>query len=537
MLSPTPIYPASEVAQFDRRHSERDPSLQASWMRLAGVGAFKRIRRQVTRCKIMIGPGANGGDGLVVATLALESGLPVRVCAPLGVSNSAVVQSIYREFESLGGQLCTQSEFLNDPSPWIDALFGVGLNRPIAPDLAQFLARLGDALFALDVPSGLDVNTGQPLGYAVKALATITFLGLKDGLFEGQGPRFAGKVFCEDLGQGQSVRRECTPCAWRISPALVSRWVSEPDPLAHKGTMGSVFVVGGEMPTLGASQLTAQACLKARAGKVWWSVDAGSATLAALVRPDLMVVPTDRPADAAAALSRAHVIAIGPGLGQSARAREWFRAALGAATPLVIDADALNLLANDEACRAAYESVRTSSNFRCVLTPHPLEAERLLKAMAIDSKGLSRRDVAVRLARAFEAVVVLKGAATVLACPNGTVWVIDCGGAELALPGSGDVLTGVVASVMARGWAPSIATDSPVATEPSRWASTLEQVALAVVWHALAGIHLSQTARGGFAASELCQALPQAYERLAELNAALIPYSQRVEVVSEWLRS
>jgi len=522
-LTPTPIYTADSLVRFDQRHCSTNPVLAEKWMRQAGARAFELIAVPVHGFRVLIGPGSNGGDGLVLATLGLRAHRPVAVYAPLGLSTSTVVQSVFKDFVESGGKLCSEADFMHNTHPWVDGLFGVGLNRPLSDAIGSMINQLGSAILALDVPSGLDAQTGAVEGVAVRALTTLTFLGLKPGLFEGQGPRHAGKVWCEDFQQSAAVAAECEPIAWRYSPKALATFIGEVDPMTHKGDLGSVLVIGGEAPTTGAAQLTALASLKAQAGKVWWSVGERDAALAALLRPELMVVPADTPSALGPTLARADVIALGPGLGTQARAVSFFDHVVAAAQPVVLDADALNVMASSSSCLAAFRTQRsTHAGAIRVLTPHPLEALRLLRVVAPEMVAAERRVIAVTLARALSAVVVLKGAASWVADPAGNARLIDAGGPELALPGSGDVLTGMIAAVLAQ----------------KRWQAytVLDRVCFAVNWHAFAGRVLARRARSGHTAVELVEAIPDAFEMIAMLRPTGLTQVQRDALWDEWVQ-
>jgi ADP-dependent NAD(P)H-hydrate dehydratase / NAD(P)H-hydrate epimerase len=517
----TPIYRAADVRRCERELVVESPHKARELLAAAGAAAYSLLSLwHAGGFKVLVGPGHNGGDGLVVATQALRQGRSVLVYAPFNISTTPVVQSLWAEFVAAGGSLCSEAEFVRSPHPWVDALFGVGLNRPMAAAEATLLSRLGPALLALDIPSGLAADTGQVVGTAVKALATVTFLALKTGLFLGQGPRFSGKVWLADLAQAEWLQQRCNPVAERLTARQVSQWVQPVDPLRHKGCAGAVLVIGGEPPTLGAGWLCASACYKARAGKVIWALPPAHVALAALHYPDFMVVGIDDTAMGLdALLPMVDVIAIGPGLSTSARAQRLLTWVLSQAQakPLVLDADALNLLAQAEG--DALDELgklgklgkpgkpgkwAASASLR-VMTPHPLEARRLLARVDKAALTADRLAQASVLAEYFQSVIVLKGAATIVAAPTGRAAIIDVGGPELAIAGAGDVLTGVISACLA---------DHAAATRDG-----FERVCLAVMLHALAGTQLAGNASGGHLASDILGQLPAAYDALMQLQS------------------
>ncbi len=297
-------------------------------------------------------------------------------------------------------------------------------------------------VFAVDVPTGVNADTGAVMGTAVGAGATATFIGLKLGLFTGEGPACCGPVDYDDLGVPGNIFHGIEPAAARITDDFLAGVLAPRGRTAHKGHFGHVLVIGGELGMGGAARLAGEAALKSGAGLV--SVATRGEHVPGLVagRPELMARGVERPEELAPLVERATVIALGPGLGTGEWGRALWEAALDTGLPLVLDADGLNLLAEFRRERADW-----------ILTPHPGEAARLL---GCDTAAVQAdRPAAVReIAQACRAVVVLKGAGSLVAAPDGRLRLCDRGNPGMATGGMGDVLTGLVAGLLAQGLEP-----------------------------------------------------------------------------------
>ncbi|HJP99223.1 MAG TPA: NAD(P)H-hydrate dehydratase, partial [Rhodanobacteraceae bacterium] len=324
----------------------------------------------------------------------------------------------------------------------VDALFGSGLNR--APDGAA--ARLVSALnaqsrpvLALDMPSGLDSDTGVAFEPCVRASATACFGGWKRGLFTAQGPDQCGGRSLATLGIPAGVFMDQAPDA----TLLVARALHARPKDSHKGRYGHVLAIGGDLGAGGAVRLCGEAALRVGAGLM--SIATREANVGAVLaaRPELMPHGVHVPRNLEPLLDRASVIALGPGLGQDDWGRGLWQAALDAGKPTVLDADGLNLLAKSP--HALPEQI--------VLTPHPGEASRLLGRSTSDVQA-DRFAAARALAEKYRAVVVLKGAGTLIAQPNGHAAVCPWGNPGMASGGMGDLLTGVIAGLLAQGLGP-----------------------------------------------------------------------------------
>jgi hydroxyethylthiazole kinase-like uncharacterized protein yjeF len=327
----------------------------------------------------------------------------------------------------------------------VDGLFGIGLQRDVTGAYAQRIewidASSAEApVLALDLPSGLESDSGRVLGCAVRAMHTITFIALKPGLLTLEGPEHCGTIHVATLGLDTSTLLE--PSGRVIGGDAIARALPRRRLNTHKGDYGSVGIIGGAAGMAGAAVLAGRAALKLGAGRVYVGFAAPDAPAFDPLQPELMF----RRAADVLALDHVTCLAVGPGLGQAPDAKALLHAALGKPLPLVLDADALNLIAADEALARTL----ARRNEPTMLTPHPAEAARLLHTSTAEVQR-DRLDAAARLAAAFNANVVLKGAGSVCAHPGGRWAINTSGNPGMASAGMGDVLTGLAAAVLAQG--------------------------------------------------------------------------------------
>ncbi|HEX5394481.1 MAG TPA: NAD(P)H-hydrate dehydratase [Rhodocyclaceae bacterium] len=390
---------------------------------------------------IFVGPGNNGGDGLVVARLLKKKGL-----APVVVSRAdpermpADARHAWESWIAAGGKVerdVPSGKF----GLLIDALFGIGLTRPaegIYADWIDAISRYPGPVQALDCPSGLNADTGRALGPVVRASHTITFISAKPGLYTLNGPDHCGHITVADLSLGDAIA--ALPHG-RVVSIEDFRASLLPRPRnSHKGSNGNAVVVGGATGMTGAALLAGRAALKLGAGRIY--VGMLDRLPVDPQQPELML----RSANEAIPLATA--LAVGPGLGDSTEATDLLRQSINTSVPLVIDADGINLLA---AHPALHNHVARRED-GTVLTPHPLEAARLLGCDVTDIQA-DRIAAAKQLASRFNAHVVLKGVGSVIAAPD-CGWAINTtGNPGLASAGTGDVLTGFTVALLAQGWA------------------------------------------------------------------------------------
>ena len=444
----------------------------------AAAFALLCLRWQAARRVLVVaGNGNNGGDAFLVAGLAAAAGLDVHVVA-LGEESSGDAARARAAWLDAGGSMAIagDSTLPVEVDVLVDGLFGTGLRR--APDgvAAQLIEQINacrGGKLSLDVPSGLDADSGVAPGAVVRADATISFVGWKRGLFTADGVDCCGALSLDTLGIPPAILSACPGDAQLLGAGLTSL-LQERSSNVNKGKYGHVLAVGGSEGMAGAIALAAESALRVGAGLV--SVATQPLNVAAINahRPELMVRGIEGPQALQALIERSSVLAIGPGLGQAAWGHALWDAAVRAGRACVLDADGLNLLALEPVDLPA----------EAVLTPHPGEAARLLACTVAEVQA--DRFAAVReLARRHAAVVVLKGAGSLIANPAQQVALCPFGNPGMASGGMGDVLTGVIAGLLAQGL--------------SAW----DAARLGVVVHAIAGDRAAGDCPRGMIAGDL----------------------------------
>jgi NAD(P)H-hydrate epimerase len=441
-----PLYDNAALRQAEKRTA----SLAGDdfiLMQRAGLAAWHCVLAhwpQAQRIVVACGPGNNGGDGYVLARHALEAGRAVRVLRlPGHAPRSEVAKRAEREFRAAGGQVADYSGGIDAADLVVDALFGIGLRR--APDdaAAALVAAMNDAaapVLALDAPSGVDADTGGVPGVAVRATRTLQLLGAHAGLATGAALDHVGVRELATLDVDSDVLSPDTVVAEALRADGLRRFLSPRQRNSHKGRSGRVLCVGGDHGKGGAVMLCAEAALRSGAGLVDVATRAGPVVALLSRRPEVMAHAIDAPTGLHALAELADVVAIGPGVGQEAWGKSLFSALFDIGKPLVVDADALNLLA------ANPRQLPPDT----VLTPHPGEAARLL-GVSTGEVQADRRASAHALCERHACTIVLKGAGTVVAAPGRTARIIDAGNPGMAVGGMGDVLTGVIAALRAQG--------------------------------------------------------------------------------------
>lgn len=442
-----PLYRSEAVRRIDQAAiASGIPALEL--MTRAAAAAFATLRRHwpyASRIVVACGSGNNGGDGWVLARLAREAGLAVEVVAlrPGPPTATPAIQAFegaiaagvsHHEFDAAAG--------LPPADAIIDALFGIGLRRAPGARESALISAINAhqaPVLSLDVPSGLDADLGEAPGVCIHAARTVSFIARKIGVHVGSGRALAGSVEMAELGVPATAAAGIEPAA-ELLQAISTDDFPARSILAHKGHFGHVLVVGGDLGYGGALRLCAEAALRCGAGLV--SAITRSAHVDALLaaRPECMVRGVDDDTLPVDIWSRATVLAVGPGLGLGEWGRSWFERAMADPRCAILDADALNLLAR----------LPRKLNGR-ILTPHPGEAARLL-GVGTASVQADRAAAATQIAERFDATVVLKGAGSLVAAPAQRLLVIDAGNPGLATGGSGDVLTGVIAALLAQGF-------------------------------------------------------------------------------------
>jgi hydroxyethylthiazole kinase-like uncharacterized protein yjeF len=420
LLTPVQMGQADQAAAH---HGHPGPAL----MEAAGRAVARVIQRQIGRCRILVlaGPGNNGGDGYIVARLLAQEGWPVRLAAlgaPRDGSDAAGAAALWSgPTVGFTPQAAARADVV------VDAVFGAGLTRPVSGVAADTL-RAARRIVAIDVPSGLDGATGQPLGFCPAAELTVTFFRLKPGHLLLPGRELCGRIELADIGIPDDVLDDIAPNTFANLPA---RWrLPQLSADSHKYTRGHVTVVGGATMT-GAARLAAEAARRAGAGMVTIAAR-GSAAVYRSGEPGLLISE----ADIATLLAddRRKVWVCGPGLGPD-EARSILPALLAAQRTVVGDADVFSAFPGDPGALAG----------AAVLTPHAGEFARVFGAPANDRLSAAR-DAAARTG----AVVLLKGADTIIAAPDGKAAINLSAPPWLATAGAGDVLSGIIAGLLAQ---------------------------------------------------------------------------------------
>jgi len=502
----TPLFTIAEIRAIEHAAAQRLPD--GALMQRAGQAganeALDRLPFSINRAKVLVlaGPGNNGGDALETAAHLGHAGAQVTILhfPPSGTPAAERIAALQRarsspaRFAAISD--AADARAVATGTEWtlvVDGLFGIGLARPITGDFAGLVTAINAQacpIIALDVPSGLDSDTGaivggESSGVAVRATHTVTFIGDKPGLHTAEGRDHAGVVIANDL----EIDHELFPTARaRLNDvALFAHCARRRRHSSHKGSNGSVAVVGGARGMAGAPLLAARTALNSGTGRVY-ACFVGEPPAFDAAQPELMCRSVQE-FDFNSA-----VLVIGPGMGGSAASAEMLASALHSLSPVVLDADALNLLSASDTLRVQLAQRKAP----CILTPHPLEAARLLGVTAAEVQA-DRPAAARALAERLAATVVLKGSGTVVAARNGTIVINTTGNPALATAGTGDVLSGLCGSLLAQGW--------------PEW-----EAALAGAWlHGMAADDLVAEGTGpiGLTAGELIPAIRTAVNRLA----------------------
>ncbi|MGB0721049.1 MAG: NAD(P)H-hydrate dehydratase [Gammaproteobacteria bacterium] len=481
------LYRAQQVREFDRKAADllAVPSFQL--MTRAGEAAFRfmnRCWRDLHSVVILCGTGNNAGDGYVVGRLALEAGMRCQLLY-LGERERLAGDALRaaQSYREAGGvETPFDHRLLVHADVIIDALLGTGLTRPVEGDwraAVESVNALQTPVLALDVPSGLNSDTGEIMGAAIRAGCTVSFVGLKAGLYTGEGPACAGRVVLECLGAPEQVYLGVEPRAELLTRDELADHLAVRRLDAHKGMFGHVLVVGGNRGMGGAARLAGEAALRAGAGLVSVCMHGDYVAATTAARPELMCYAHDAPEQLDGVFDRATLIAVGPGLGEDAAAERLLERCLDDERPLVVDASALNLLARAPRRREDW-----------ILTPHPGEAARLLGVSTSDVQA-DRFGAIQELQSRYGGVCVLKGNGSLVRGKSSDVHVCPAGNPGMASGGMGDVLTGIVSALKAQGM------------------SAIHAARSGVMAHAVAGDMAARAGQRGLVASDLLEPLRQ----------------------------
>lgn len=507
MPSSFALYNVAEIRQIEQTAFATLPSY--TLMQRAGTAAADCAQQLLAAhapnaaILVLVGPGNNGGDALEAASQLAHCGWEVSIhfsCDPTRLPTDAQ--------QALARAQASPAHFIGDNIPtqnhWalvIDGLFGIGLTRAIKGKISQLIEQINALhcpVLALDVPSGLDADTGvivgadvDDKGIAIRATHTVTFIGNKAGLHTCEGRDYAGLVYVRDLDINADLFPTSSSHLNHIELFASALHLRRHN--SHKGSYGDVAVLGGAHGMVGAAVLAARTAAKSGAGRVFLACIAESLSYDS-AQPELMC------RQAADFDFNSATIVAGPGLGMSRDAHDFLAKALAAHTPLVLDADALNLIAVE----AGLQQKLFARKAATLLTPHPLEAARLL-GLTTQQIQADRLAAARALAKKFNATTILKGSGSVIAAPDGKTVINTTGNPALATAGAGDVLSGLCGALLAQNW--------PV------W-----ETALAAVWlHGKAADNLVANGIGpiGLTASELIPEIRAALNQLVSEQSLL----------------
>lgn len=490
---PATLYTAEQSRALDRTAIEAFAIPGFRLMQRAGHAAFVVMLErwpQMRAVTLLCGGGNNGGDGFVMAVLAQQKGLSVQV---LYLGDQQFAEGLQGEAREAWAWMQAQGVSAQPYHPGVkfsgdvivDAMLGTGLGgevRGLAQQAIIQVNRSARPVLAVDIPSGLCSDTGAVLGCAVRADATVTFIGVKQGMLTHEAVDHVGALYFDNLKLPDEVYEQVAVNGFRTCDEDLAALLPERPRSAHKGHNGHVLVVGGDRGMGGAALMAAQAALRSGAGLVSLATRPEHVT-AALVRvPEVMTRGVTSAAQLAPLFARADIVVVGPGLGVDAWGQQMLQQVLACGKPMVLDADALNLLA---------QWGRDAGHpHQWILTPHPGEAARLAGCGVAELQ--SDRFAAVeRLQSICGGVVVLKGAGTV--CTDGdALYLCDRGNPGMATGGMGDVLSGIIGALWAQGL------------------SALDAARMGVYVHALAADRVaSEQGERGLAATDLMAVIPK----------------------------
>jgi len=478
------LYTARRSREIDQQAMAIDALADGELMQRAGEAAYRLLRFRWPRAKsvlILCGPGNNGGDGYVMARRCFTLGLQPSVIYIGDLAQQAGdALAARKQYEQTACPLIRyRDEVLPSADVMIDALLGSGTDRELSGEYRQLVEAINASatpVLALDLPTGINADSGGVLGTAVKADASLCFIVVKQGLLTGPAVDYVGKLYLDELGVSTAAFNSVSPSAFLIDEKRVRQRLPRRQPNTHKGEQGRILVIGGNAGMTGAACMTGEAALRSGAGLVTLSLPSlpGEKTL-----PELIVSVHQHRDDMAGLIRSNDVTVIGPGLGSDGWAQEMFGAVIDHARDhrLLIDAEGLAQL--------AMEPVSLPG---AVLTPHPGEAAHLLGCSTTEIQ--QDRYAAVKtIAETHECVCVLKGAGT-LVSDGETVYVCDRGHPGMATAGAGDVLSGLIAGLMGQGL------------------STMDAACAGVWLHAVAGERAAAQLGNGIIASDITRQVP-----------------------------
>ncbi|HHP7233918.1 MAG TPA: NAD(P)H-hydrate dehydratase [Desulfobacterales bacterium] len=524
---------ADEMRAMDRRTIETFGIPGRVLMESAGRGAAEFLLEQfpdigARNVAVVAGRGNNGGDGHVIARCLAQRDIAVtvyllaersRVSGEAG-ENLGLLTEMGVPVEEVpdGDAFDAAKAAMRRHDLWIDAILGTGLKSDVKGffrDVIEFINNSEHPVFAVDVPSGLDSDTGRICGSCIRASATATFAFAKTGHFIHPGASLRGVLRIVDIGVPPHIVAEVAPKQFLLTTSWIQAVLRPRAPDIHKGKTGHLLVAAGATGKTGAASMTAMGAMRSGAGLVTLAVPAALNAILETLLTEVMTVPLE---DQGSGILKApaakillelaegkNALALGPGIGQSAETRQAVRALVSECrTPLVIDADGLNLLADDT-------SVLRHRKSATILTPHPGEMARLTGGSVADIQS-DRVGCARRFAEDHRVHLVLKGANTVIAHPDGSVYLNSTGNAGMASGGMGDVLTGMIAGFLAQGYSPDAAAN------------------IGVYLHGAAADSLAESVGPyGYIATDVMQQIPVEIGRITSCKQPALTWNETIE--------
>ena len=444
----TPVYQAHQIREFEHLAEARFNISSQVMMSRAGKAACDFLVKrwpQAQKVAVFCGSGNNGGDGYVLASQGHERGLQVviwQVGDPSRLAGEAQNAMLACQAAHIPMKAFSEMADIEHPDVIVDAICGIGLHETLRADTLSAIKKMERArvpIFSIDLPSGIDANTGQVLGGAAHATATMTFIGLKLGLLTGNGIAYSGELVMNDLQLPPELFSSIQPIAEKIHLSTYSHYLRPRPRDWHKGLSGHVLIVGGDLGFSGAPRMAAESALRVGAGLVSIATRVENAPLMNIACPEIMSHGISNVSDLTPLLEKADVLVIGPGLGQSDWSRAIWEVLCKEELPMVVDADGLNLL-----------SKTTQLNNNWVLTPHPGEAARLLND-TVENVQHDRLAALQNISERYGGTCVLKGAGSLVLAQNSCPAICDKGNPGMASAGLGDVLSGVIGGFIAQG--------------------------------------------------------------------------------------
>lgn len=478
-----PVYSRQQILDLESSAIEQHGIKSYELMQRAGKAAFMFIRQHYPKARrilVITGGGNNAGDGYILARLLHSADFECFTMPVVPITKlRGDAMRAQNDYAVHDGRDIDVSDSLPECDLIVDALLGTGLNREVENEFADIINAINRTpvpVLSIDIPSGLSAETGNPMGPAIYANNTLTFIGLKSGLISGESRNYCGKIEVDSLNLPEVVFEAVKPLGMTLSETLPMTLLPARKQDGYKNLYGHVLVIGGNDGYPNAARLAAEAAARTGAGLV--SVASHPDNVAAIASGcgSLMVRGIHEPRDLADLMQKADVVLIGPGLGQDKWAQKLFARVLETRKPMVLDADALRLLGNNPG--------------QCdhwILTPHPGEAAQLL-ACNTQEIELNRRSSALAIQEQYSGVAVLKGAGTLI-CHDQNLYFCTRGNVSLATGGSGDILAGMIASLAGQGL------------------SLLDAANTGVMIHGIAAELISQQGTRGLLAEDLFPAI------------------------------